>query len=130
MRSHHRLAALIFVWLVFAVLASFIVTGPMMDSSLMILGSVYAVTALAATLLIARIPSVEDVPARPVQTSQGSHKAKRGEAQLVDRLIDTLSDDELARLRERLLVEPEAADDGEVVSLEELIERRRGNEGG
>ena len=127
MRSHHRLAALIFVWLVFAVLAFFIVSGIETSSADLILGSVYALTALAATTLIARIPSVEDSTARFMQTGQRAHKAKRGESQLVDRLIDTLSDDELARLRERLMFDPEAVDDGEMVSLEELIERRRGN---
>lgn len=109
-----RVAATLFIWIAFALVmviaianAMFIDGGP-----LVALAIITAVAALGGTRYVwGSVQTAE--PSRPAE------KAKRRSR--LERLLDEMDTDELEQLRARLMAE----NDGEQVSIEDLIQQAR-----
>ncbi len=104
MDSGDRLKAIFFIWGAFAAaaIASFGSGSPLVPESIFI-ALFYVIGVLVATRFVTYAP----------QAREEAEKAKR---RSVDRLLASLSDDELDALRERL-----SSGDGELVSLEDVL---------
>jgi hypothetical protein len=82
------------------------------------LGLAVAFMTLLATFMITRVPNAGETT---TDRSRIGHKAKRSDTALIDRLIDSMSDAEVAAFRKRLMGnDPVVGDDGEIVSLDDL----------
>ena len=93
-----------------------------------------AVTTLLATLIVSLTRTVDEPPGESaVEEAEDEEeeiittpKAKRSDMALVDRLIGSMSEPELAALRKRLNQDtPVVGDDGEMVSLDELLASKK-----
>ncbi len=110
MHSGDRLKAIFIIWAAFAVATTVTFWGNSPDVITLFLGLIYGMAAAGSTVAVMLAP----VDGIPIQAS----KMKRRN---VDHLLNSLDDDELNQLRERLSV-----DDGEMVSLDELVRERKG----
>jgi hypothetical protein len=83
------------------------------------LGVMLTVMTLLATFMITRVPNTVET-----KTDSGriSGKAKHSDTALIDRLLDSMSDAEVAALRKRLMSNDDlvVGDDGEMVTLDDL----------
>ena len=95
-----------------------------------------AVTTLLATLIVSLSRTVAEPPGELSFGEESDEsdeimttpKAKRSDMALVDRLIGSMSESELAALRKRLNQDtPVLGDDGEMVSLDELLASKKKN---
>jgi hypothetical protein len=88
-----------------------------------VLGLAVAFMTLLATFMVTRASNTVETR---IDTGRMSGKAKRSDTALIDRLLDSMSDAEVAALRRRLEEEADAVigDDGEMVSLDDLREGR------
>ena len=88
-----------------------------------VLGLALTFMTLLATFMVTRASTTVETK---MDTGRISGKAKRSDTALVDRLLDSMSDAEVAALRRRLEEENEAVagDDGEMVSLDDLRARK------
>ncbi len=114
MNSGDRLKAIFWVWAAFAVATTVTFWGNEPSLTTLLLGLIYAMAAAGSTVAVMLAPMEGISPAHMAQAG----KMKHGK---VDRLLTSLSDDELDHLRERLSV-----DDGELVSLDQLMRERKG----
>ncbi len=129
MKSRDKTQALIAMWIVIAILAGVTFTSLDFTSSTSWVFAIFAVVfgamALGGTYIIAimtrTMPDSGDRTHESDRRDPG--KAKTSDLALVDRMVESLSDEELAALRRRLLA---GEDDGEVISLEEALQARRG----
>ncbi|MCC6613911.1 MAG: hypothetical protein IT320_10565 [Anaerolineae bacterium] len=129
MKSGDKARALIAMWIVTAIVAGATLNGLNVSSGsawvLAVLGLAFAGMAVGGTYIVAimtkTMPDGEEMM-RDTRTYERG-KAKTSDMALVDRMVDNLNDEELAALRRRLLA---GGDDGEVLSLEEALHRRRG----
>ena len=129
MKSGDKARALAAMWVVIAILAGSTFNSLDFDSGsawvLAVLGIVFAAMALGGTYIVAimtkTMPESEE-QARDARL-RDRVKAKTSDMALVDRMVENLNDEELAALRRRLL---SSDDDGEVISLEEALQTRRG----
>lgn len=98
-----------------------------------------AITTLLATLIVSLSRTVDAPPGElAVEEDEEEEKeeeiittpkAKRSDMALVDRLIGSMSESELAALRRRLNENaPVVGDDGEMVSLDELLASKKKDE--
>ena len=108
MNSDDRLKAIFLIWAAFALATIVTVWGRDLDAAPLFMTLFYAVAAASAT---------HSVMQAPVAESGEYTKTKRRN---VERMLSSLSDDELDHLRERL-----STDDGEMVSLDALMRERR-----
>ncbi len=115
MNSGDRLKAIFFIWAAFAVATTVTFFGNSPDVITLFLGLIYGAAAAGSTVAVMLAP-MEGISA--AQMAQAS-KQKRGN---VERLLNSLNEDELDHLRERLSVDD---GDGEMVSLDHLMRERR-----
>jgi hypothetical protein len=121
-----RLKALSIVWTAFTltVVGVALFTAKGEGYVVLTLGLALALMSLLATFMITRIPNADET----ADSSRISAKAKRSDTALIDRLIESMSDAELAALRKRLTGDSTTVgDDGEIVSLDELQAGRNSN---
>ncbi len=119
MTSGDRLKALMAVWIacfLMALTVAIFARG-LEGWAVVSLGAMMMIMVLLATAMIMRAggPSSE-----PIEREQIRGKAKRSDTALIERLIDSMSDEELAALRRRLIGEMSTiGDDGEIVPLDQ-----------
>ena len=112
MKSIHKLIAMLFIWGAFTLASMAAVVDKQIDVGNVIIVLFFVVAALAATRFVTDAPlDDEDAVAKVKQTR-------------VDRVLESLNDDELNALRDRL-----ADGDGEIVSLDEVMRRQRKDRG-
>ncbi len=127
MTSGDRLKALMAVWVALVLLLGVVIVF-MSSSSVawaaVSLGAMLMVVALLATFMITR---AKGPTSEPLEREEYRGKAKRSDTALVERLIDSMSDDELAAFRERLMGGMSTmGDDGEIVPLDRPRRRASG----
>ncbi|HLY29203.1 MAG TPA: hypothetical protein VKQ72_22850 [Aggregatilineales bacterium] len=126
MRSQDKVPALGIVWGVFLVLAFFsLLRGPMGFWD-----AVWGITLVLATFGVsAFIMGVHRADAEPGYSDRDTHsqgKAKHSDLALVERLVESMSDEELAALRQRLTDQHmSVGDDGEMIPGEYRDSQRR-----
>ncbi len=82
------------------------------------MGLMLTAMTLLATFMITRVPNTVETK---MDSGRISGKAKRSDTALVDRLLDSMSDAEVAALRKRLMGNDlVVGDDGEMVTLDGL----------
>lgn len=108
MHSNDKLKAVFVIWMAFAVAAAVTFWGNPPDLITLFMGLFYSMAALGATGFVMLSPAAGET----------AQKAKRRN---VERLLSSLNDDELNHLRERL-----STDDGEMVTLEEVMRGQKG----
>jgi len=112
MKSIHKLMAMFFIWGAFTLASMAVVVDKQIEAGNVIIVLFFVVAALAATRFVTDAPlDDEDTIVKAKQTR-------------VDRVLESLNDDELNALRERL-----ADGDGEMVSLDEVLRRQRKDRG-
>ena len=109
MSASDRVKLLLIIWGSFAVAAGWSFSGDPRNFSDVILGFIYAASALVATGLVLRHGSEESV----------SSKLKRSDSD-VYRAIDSMDDEELRALRRRLMIDNEAS-----VPMQDLLSREQ-----
>jgi hypothetical protein len=115
LNSGDRLRALFVVWTACTVMAVSMMIFRVESTAAGL--ALTFVTALA-TLMITRVPNTVETT---TDSNRISAKAKRSDTALIDRLIDSMSDAEVAALRKRLMEDDRiVSDDGEIVSLDAL----------
>lgn len=107
MNSGDKVRATFLIWISFALASMFTLAGHDLNVVALFIALIYTLAALLATHVVVDSKETEDQPA----------KAKHSR---IDRLLSSLSDDELDALRDRL-----SPDDGEFVSLDEVLRRRK-----
>jgi hypothetical protein len=120
LNSGDRLKALFIVWTVCGLIAvSMIIMLHNADAfSGITMGLMLVIMTLLATFMITRVPNTVETRA---DADRISGKAKRSDTALVDRLLDSMSDAEVAALRKRLMSNDlVVGDDGEMVTLDGL----------
>ena len=106
MKSGDKPQAMFLIWAAFALACLFTFAGKELSAASVFLGLFYVVGAMGATYFVMDAPVPEEAPAKAK-----SHK--------VDRLLSSLSDEEMDQLRQRL------SDDGELVSLDEVMREKK-----
>lgn len=109
MNSSDRLRAIFLIWAAFAAATIATVWGNSVDVITLFMALFYSMAALGGTYFVMYAPPDE-------RAAEGKMKRRN-----VDRLLTSLSDAELDELRARL-----SADDGELVSLDQLMREREG----
>jgi hypothetical protein len=133
MRSEHKAIALLGTWLMIGAMMGIVLTelgsSSLDDWVFAALAGVFGLILVAVTAIITvATPTITEPRAnqRADREPRGLGKAKNSDTALVDRLIATMSDAELAALRRRLGQDEAAlSDDGEIISLEEAIRGKR-----
>ncbi len=88
------------------------------------LGGMLMIMTVLATYMITRSGGQSS---EPIEREQARGKAKRSDTALIERLIDSMSDEELAALRQRLVGGMSTiGDDGEIVPLDQPRRRASG----
>ena len=126
MESGHKVIAVVLIWAI--VIGTAAATLPTLATTiteewvLVAMMGIFAVIGLGVTFMIlGLIPNVKSTDANLVQTRGG--KPKNEDMGLADRLIASMSDEEIAALRRRL--NDSTGDDGEIVSMEETLRQQR-----
>ena len=129
MTSRDKAAVIIIMWLIAAALSFFVLFGSIGNgldvwSALLVMALIGS--AVGGSIAITTGTKTIETPGRE-QRSHSMGKAKTSDMALADRLIDSMSDEEIAALRRRLSGENGAhvGEDGEIVSLEEALRSRR-----
>ena len=107
MNSGDKLKAMFFIWVAFVLASMFTIAGHELSGGAVLMATIYTAAALIATgfVMTSKDTAVEPVKAKLTR---------------VDRLLSSLDDDELDALRDRL-----GQSDGEVVSLEDVLRKRK-----
>ncbi|MCC6613910.1 MAG: hypothetical protein IT320_10560 [Anaerolineae bacterium] len=129
MTSRDKAAVIIVMWLIAAALSVFVLLGSIsrgIDGWSALLVMTLIGSAVGGSIAMTTGTKTVEPPTRE-QRSSSLGKAKTSDMALADRLIDSMSDDEIAALRRRLMSERGAhvGDDGEVISLEDALRERR-----
>ncbi|MCA9903763.1 MAG: hypothetical protein KC547_07905 [Anaerolineae bacterium] len=130
MRSRDKTGAIIVIWgIVGGILLLFMalkmVSGGELTAFETLFGSAMMLAAGVASYGIANSGRVEE--SFPTSEHQSRlPKAKTSDMALADRLIDSMSEEEIAALRRRLTMDNSThmGDDGELISLEEAMHTR------
>jgi hypothetical protein len=121
LNSGDRLRALFVIWgaATAIVISMMIFLGHAEGWVTAVLGLAVAFMTVLATFMVTRASSMVETK---MDTGRMSGKAKRSDTALIDRLLDSMSDAEVAALRRRLEEEADSVvgDDGEMVSLDDL----------
>ena len=131
MNSDGKAGAIVVTWLVVGAIAFFTLPriAEMVSEDWIVLGvmGILALIGLGTTFILAvltrSIPN--EKPTAEVEVRH--HKPKNSDSALVDRLLATMSDDELASLRRRLSAGDAVTldDDGELITMEQALPRNR-----
>jgi hypothetical protein len=105
MKSGDKPQAMFLIWAAFALACLFTFAGRDLSAASVFMGLFYVVGAMGATYFVMDAPVPDETSAKTK-----SHK--------VDRMLSSLSDEEMDQLRQRL------SDDGELVSLDEALRRK------
>jgi hypothetical protein len=105
MKSGDKPQAMFLIWAAFVLACLFTFAGKDLSVASVFMALFYVVGAMGATYFVMDAPVSEEAPAKTK-----SHK--------VDRMLSSLSDEEVDQLRQRL------SDDGELVSLDEALRQR------
>ncbi len=131
MRSRDKAGAIIVIWgivggLLLLFMALKVLTGSELSSNETLFGIAMMLAAGVASYGIAISARVEESLPTSVRQSR-LPKAKTSDMALAERLIDSMSDEEIAALRRRLMLDDSTrmGDDGELISLEEAMHTRR-----
>jgi hypothetical protein len=103
MKSDDKQTAMFLIWAAFALACLFTFAGRELSAASVFMALFYVVGAMAATNFVMQAPVPEETPAKTK-----THK--------VDRVLSSLTDEEIEQLRQRL-----SADDGEMVSLDDVM---------
>ncbi|MCA9903762.1 MAG: hypothetical protein KC547_07900 [Anaerolineae bacterium] len=126
MTSRDKAAVIIVMWMIAAVLSFFTLVGRSMDGwvALIVIGLIGSAVGGSVAITAGTQTVVE--PSREHHV-HSSGKAKTSDMSLVDRMIDSMSDEEIAVLRRRLALDNNThmGDDGELLSLEEALKEKR-----
>ncbi|MCL4248369.1 MAG: hypothetical protein KJ065_09505 [Anaerolineae bacterium] len=126
MTSRDKAVVIIVMWMIAAALSFFTLVGRSMDGwvALIVIGLIGS--AVGGSIAITAGTQTVVEPSRE-QRIDSSRKAKTSDMSLVDRMIDSMSDEEIATLRRRLTLDNNThmGDDGEVLSLEEALKEKR-----
>ncbi len=116
MTSGDRLKALMAVWITcFLMALTIAIFASATAWAAVSLGGMLMFMTLLATFMITRAKGPDS---EPMEREQTRWKAKRSDTALIERLIDSMSDEELAALRQRLIGDLSTiGDDGEIVPL-------------
>jgi len=130
MTSRDKAAVIIVMWLIAAALSLLVLLGSIsrgLEAWPALLVMVLIGSAVGGSIAITTGTKTVETPTREARTPRMTGKAKTSDMTLADRLIDSMSDEEIAALRRRLSHEngAQVGDDGEVVSLEEALRERR-----
>lgn len=132
MKSEHKALALLGTWLMIGVLAGVVLTnfglGIQEEWVIAAVTGIFALLLISMTAIITvATPTIASDKSADSRAARGLSKAKNSDTALVDRLIATMSEEELAALRRRLSApdSAEVGDDGEVISLEDAIRGKR-----
>ncbi len=123
MNSGDRLKALIAVWIACFLMALTIAifAGALEGWAVVSLGGMLMIMTLLGTFMITRSGGASSAP---IEREEIRGKAKRSDTALIERLIDSMSDEELAALRRRLIGEaPTIGDDGEIIPGDQPMRR-------
>lgn len=118
MTSTHKTGVIVVMWIAAMVMMGMITnTNPDMGAGAVILAIFIFLGVIGGTIAISQASTVREDGDRA--NVSGRSKLKNADAALVDRLIDTMSDEELAALRRRLGDhELGIGDDGELVQIQ------------
>ena len=109
MNSGDKLKAVFFIWGAFALACLFTFASQQsIEAGHVFLGLFFVIAALAATHTVMEAPL-------PEETTPAKAKPRR-----IDRVLSSLSDEELEQLRQRL-----SNDDGELMSLDEVMQGQK-----
>ncbi len=109
MKSEDKLKAIFFIWAAFVLACLFTFANKAtIEAGHVFIGLFFVVAALAATHTVMEAPL-------PAEAQPGGKSKTRK----VDRMLSSLSDEELDQLRQRL------SDDGELLSLDEVMQERK-----
>lgn len=126
MTSRDKAVVIIVMWMIAAALSFFTLVGRSMDGwvALIVIGLIGS--AVGGSIAITTGTQTVVEPSRE-QRIDSSGKAKTSDMSLVDRMIDSMSDEEIATLRRRLALDNNThmGDDGELLSLEEALKEKR-----
>jgi hypothetical protein len=110
MNSGDKLKAVFFIWGAFALACLFtFASQSSIEAGHVFLGLFFVIAALAATHTVMEAALPNETPTKT--------KTRR-----IDRVLSSLSDEELEQLRQRL-----SNDDGELMSLDEVMRERKSN---
>jgi hypothetical protein len=129
MKSGHRLTALIVIWIAFAVASSETFDNLSLNNSsgsaaAVAMTLIYVVGVIVASLVVMKFGGTDTDAAQ--RSSLSNQKPKRSDMGLAERLIDSMSDEELEALRQRLMGgSMTIGDDGELIPAERSSQRRR-----
>ncbi len=126
MESSHKVIAVVIIWaIVLGVAAATLqplAASVSQEWVLVAIMGIFATLGLGVTFMIGSlIPTVTKGESNAVQTRGG--KAKNEDMNLAERLIASMSDDEIEALRRRL--NDTVGDDGELVSVDERLRQQQ-----
>lgn len=130
MNSDGKAGAIVLTWLMVGVIAFFTLPriAETVSEDWVILGvmGILALIGLGTTFIVAVMTRTEPMTKVERETSERP-KPKNSDTALVDRLLATMSDDELASLRRRLSTEEQMTldDDGELVPMAQGFDKQR-----
>jgi len=108
MKSEHKLTAIFLIWAAFVAACLFTFANARIEAGHVFIALFFVIAASVATRTVIEAPMPEE------QVTVKSKSSK------VDRMLSRLSDEEMEQLRQRL------TDDGELVSLDEVMRERKG----
>ena len=108
MKSDDKLKAMFFIWGAFVMASLFTFSSRTLETGHVFIALFFVVAALAATHTVMEAP----LPEEQQPTKSKSRK--------VDRMLSNLNEEEMEQLRQRL------SDDGELISLDEVMRRKDG----
>jgi hypothetical protein len=129
MNSDGKAGAIVLTWLMVGGIAFFTLPriAETVSEDWVILGvmGILALIGLGTTFIVAVMTRTE--PLTSERQTRERTKPKNSDTALVDRLLATMSDDELASLRRRLSADEQMAldDDGELVPMAQGLDKRR-----
>jgi hypothetical protein len=106
MKAEDKPTAMFLIWAAFAFACLFTFAGRELSAASVFMALIYVVGAMGATHFVMDAPVAGETPAKAK-----SHK--------VDRMLSSLSDEEMEQLRQRL------SDDGEMVSLDDVMREKK-----
>ena len=127
MKSDDKVGAIVVIWgivggLLLLVLIVKVLGGGELTFNETLLGGAAMLAAGLASFGIATSGRVESLPSTSRKQSRGGSKAKTSDMALAERLMDSMTDEEIASLRRRLVAHESApSDDDEIVTLEEVL---------
>ena len=118
MTSNHKTGVIVVMWIAAMVMMGVITNNnPEMGAGAVILAIFILLSVIGGTIAISQADTIRENGEQARASGRG--KLKNGETALMDRLIDSMNEEELAALRRRLGDgEMRIGDDGEMVQIQ------------